>query len=238
MIQVEELLYDIDLRLNKVATSAHQHINLEDKLISLNDAQLILIKQKVAGLSSRPGLDGSKKRYDDIENLVTTHCRLPVSFDTDSVLYSWSGSLESLPAKYMFFVDAYFVATKGSCKDRILHGYRIKHADLQVVMNNSNTCPSFEYQEMPLTITADRLYGYTDGSYTISDAYISFVRYPVKIDMEGYIGFDGAPSITANCELNNFLKDELVDIAVQLLAMSTENVPATQFADVRLSQKL
>lgn len=237
MIAVEQLLYDIDLRLNKVATGAHQHISVEDKLISLNDAQLMLIKQKVAGSQVVTGLDGNKKRYDDLENLIVSHQRLSVSEIKTGNIHCFSGVLSNLEQKYMFYVDAYFVCDRGNCKDRVLHGYRIKHADLQRILSNANTCPSFEYQEMPLTITDDHLLAYTDGSYMVTAAYLSYVRYPALIDMEGYIGFDGAPSVTRHSELAGFLKDELVDIAVQLLAMSTENVPASQFASLRLQQK-
>jgi len=237
MIAVEQLLYDIDLRLNKVATSSHQHISLEDKLISLNDAQIMLIKQKVSGGAAGTGLDGSKKRYDDLENLIVPHKPVSVSVVKEGSFPCYSGPLSSLQEPYMFYVDAYFVCDRGSCKDRVLHGYRIKHADLQRVLSNANTCPSFEYQEMPLTITDDQLLAYTDGSYQVKAAYLSYIRYPVMIDMEGYIGFDGTPSVTRDCELAGYLKDELVDIAVQLLAMSTENIPATQYAGLRLQQK-
>ena len=66
MIPVDSLLYKIDQKLNKLSTNIHQQINLEDKILALNEAQIKLIKQKVDGFSviSGMGLDAFKKRYD------------------------------------------------------------------------------------------------------------------------------------------------------------------------------
>ena len=65
MIPVDSLLYKIDQRLNKLSTNDHQQIQLEDKILALNEAQIKLIKQKVDGFSvvSGLGLDAFKKRY-------------------------------------------------------------------------------------------------------------------------------------------------------------------------------
>ena len=46
MIDVKELLYDIDLKLNKIGSNEHQGIELENKIIALNDAHINLIKLK------------------------------------------------------------------------------------------------------------------------------------------------------------------------------------------------
>ena len=72
MIPVDSLLYKIDQKLNKLSTNIHQQINLEDKILALNEAQIKLIKQKVDGFSvvSGMGLDAFKKRYEDLQSLV------------------------------------------------------------------------------------------------------------------------------------------------------------------------
>ena len=72
MIPVDSLLYKIDQRLNKLSSNEHQEIQLEDKILALNEAQLKLIKQKFTGVSTltRMGFGAFKKRYQDIENLL------------------------------------------------------------------------------------------------------------------------------------------------------------------------
>lgn len=236
MIGGLELLYDIDLKLNKIATNAHQSINLEDKILALNDAQQILIKRKVTGTPASAGLDQTKNRYDDLEGIIVPHVTLSCTADQTPGINAFYSELSTLQQPYMYFIDVYFLCSKGPCKERTVTGFRIKHADLQVVLANKNTCPSFEYQEIPAVVSADKVYGYTDGSFSIDSCHLSYIRYPTKIDIEGYIDFDGNPSVNADCELPANLKDELVDIAVHQLAMSTENTPAAQYAQMRIQQ--
>ena len=75
MIPVDSLLYKIDQKLNKLSTNEHQQINLEDKILALNEAQIKLIKQKVDGTSTNSGLglDAFKKRYEDLQSLVVNY---------------------------------------------------------------------------------------------------------------------------------------------------------------------
>ena len=40
MIKVDSLLYKIDQRLNKLSSNAHQRIQLEDKILALNESQI------------------------------------------------------------------------------------------------------------------------------------------------------------------------------------------------------
>ena len=60
------------------------------------------------------------------------------------------------------------------------------------------------------------------------------MRYPEYIDKEGYVKFDGTESTNVNCELEEYLEDELVDLTVQNLAMYTENASAVQSAQFRI----
>ena len=96
MIDVQELLYDIDLKLNKVATNEHQNIPLEDKLIALNDAQINLIKTKFSENNVyKAGLDAFQKRYNDLEMLIEKDKFLPLTED-HTPLKSWSANLDLL----------------------------------------------------------------------------------------------------------------------------------------------
>ena len=82
MIQVDSLLYKIDQRLNKLSTNEHQQIQLEDKILALNEAQIKLIKQKIDNIStvSQMGLDSFKKRYEDLQSLVLDYNHQPLNY--------------------------------------------------------------------------------------------------------------------------------------------------------------
>ena len=239
MIPVDSLLYKIDQRLNKLSTNDHQQIQLEDKILALNEAQIKLIKQKVDGFStvSGLGLDSFKKRYEDLQSLVITYNNQPLNLKVkNKELNQWFAKLNDLSPKYMFYIDSYVLADKGRCKDRQIWINRdlAKHGDLQFILNNTHYKPSFEYQETFNFLSSDEVSIFTDGTFTPKKIYISYMRYPVYIDKEGYIKFDGTPSVDQDCELETYLEDELLDLTVQNLAMYTENQSAVQNSAYRI----
>ena len=239
MIPVDSLLYKIDQKLNKLSTNEHQQINLEDKILALNEAQIKLIKQKVDGTSTNSGygLDAFKKRYEDLQSLVITYNHQPLPLVLKNTeLNQYFASLHDLVPKYMFYLDSYILADKGRCTDRKIWINRdlAKHGDIQFILTNDNYKPSFEYQETFNFLSSDEISVFTDGTFTPKDIYISYMRYPVYINKTGYIILDGLPSFDSDCELETYLEDELLDLTVQNLAMYTENQSAVQSSIYRI----
>ena len=239
MIPVDSLLYKIDQRLNKLSTNEHQQIQLEDKILALNEAQIKLIKQKIDGMSvaNGMGMDSFKKRYEDLQSLVLNYNHQPLELVLeDADLNQWRANIHQLEPKYMFYIDSYVLANKGKCKDRKIWINRdlAKHGDLQFILNNSHYKPSFEYQETFNLLSSDEISIFTDGTFIPTTINIMYMRYPVYIDKTGYIKFDGTPSTDVDCELETYLEDELLDLTVQNLAMYTENQSATQSAAYRI----
>ena len=239
MIPVDSLLYKIDQKLNKLSTNAHQQIQLEDKILALNEAQIKLIKQKVDGISvvSGLGMDAFKKRYEDLQRLVIDYNHQPLQLtESDKEIHQWKTNIHQLEPKYMFYVDSYVLADKGRCKDRKIWINRdlAKHGDLQYILNNDHYKPSFEYQETFNFLASDEISIFTDGTFTPKSINIMYMRYPQYINKAGYIMLDGLPSFDQDCELETYLEDELLDLTVQNLAMYTENAAAVQSAQFRI----
>ena len=239
MIPVDSLLYKIDQKLNKLSTNEHQVVNLEDKILALNEAQIKLIKQKVDGFSTNSGygMDAFKKRYEDLQSLVVTYNNQPLTLTLKNAeVNQWFANLHDLVPKYMFYVDSYVIADKGRCTDRKVWINRdlAKHGDLQFCLNNVHYKPSFEYQETFNFISSDEISIFTDGTFTPKTINISYMRYPQYINKTGYIMLDGEPSYDQDCELETYLEDELLDLTVQNLAMYTENQSAVQSSIYRI----
>jgi len=239
MISVDSLLYKIDQRLNKLSTNSHQQIQLEDKILALNEAQIKLIKQKLDGTPTPSGLgmDAFKKRYEDLQRLIELYEDHPLDLILNNKqLNKWTTSITNITPAYMFYVDSYVLADKGRCKNRKIWINRdlASHGDIQFILNNENYKPSFEYQETFNFVSSDEMSIFTDGTFTPTKLYLSYIRYPLYIDKVGYTHFDGSVSIDQNSELNTYLEDELLDLTVQSLAMYTENNSAIQTAQMRI----
>jgi len=239
MIPVDSLLYKIDQKLNKLSTNSHQQIPLEDKILALNEAQIKLIKQKVDGFSTTTGLglDSFKKRYEDLQRLTVTYedGKLPLVL-ADPIINRWAASLDKLKPEYMMYEDSYVIADKGRCKDRKIWINKdlARHGDLQYLLNNNHYKPSFEFQETFNWISSDEISIFTDGTFTPKAIYIMYLRYPIYIDKEGYVKFDGTDSKNVDCELELYLEDELLDLTVQTLATYIENQQAIQTSQMRI----
>lgn len=237
MIAVDTLIYEIDQRLNKLSSFDHQNIALEDKILALNNGQIQLIKRKIGQNNVyKIGLDGFKKRYQDLQFLVENpeNHRLALT-ETDPIMYKYIADVSTITPKFMFYIDAYLLATKGTCEDRVIvcNPDLVKHADIQLLLNNSNFKPSFEYQETIIDIASDELQVYTDGTFTPTFLYLTYLRYPLEIDKTGYVHFDGTNSTNQDSEFEDYLKDELLDLAVGNLAQYTENQSAAAYAKAR-----
>jgi hypothetical protein len=235
MIDIKEILYDIDLKLNKIGSNEHQNIELENKIIAVNDAQINLIKSKFSENNVlKTGLDGNQKRYNDLESLIEKDKFLPL-VDDKTPLHSWSANLDLLKPEYMLGIPGseYILANKGECKNNPLVISQVRHGDINTVLRNSNTSPSFEFQEVPGLITGHRVQIFTDGTFTPTKLHLMYIRYPKKVDFEGYTHFNGALSVIINSELPYYLKEELVDIAVRQLALATENLGAVQASQIK-----
>lgn len=239
MIPVDSLLYKIDQKLNKLSTNEHQQIQLEDKILALNEAQIKLIKQKMDGTPTPSGLgmDSFKKRYEDLQRLIEGYEDHPLPLkETNHELNKWTTSIVGLTPPFMFYVDSYIIADKGRCKNRKLWINRdlASHGDIQFILNNDHYKPSFEYQETFNFISSDELAIFTDGTFTPTGLFLSYIRYPDYIDKSGYIKLDGTDSVDRDCEMQSYLEDELIDLTVQNLAMYTENSAAVQSAQFRI----
>jgi len=239
MIPVDSLLYKIDQKLNKLSTNEHQQIALEDKILALNEAQIKLIKQKVDGFASSGelGLDSFKKRYEDLQKFAMNYNDgvLPLTL-TNETINQWTAYPLDLNPKFMFYLDSYVLADKGRCHNRIIwiNKELAKHGDIPVLLNNEHYRPSFEYQETFNSISSNQISIFTDGTFTPSNIYVSYLRYPNYINKTGYIMLDGEPSFDQDCELELYLEDELLDLTVQNLAMYTENQSAVESSIYRI----
>lgn len=237
MIKVERLHFKLDEKLNKLASNTHQWISQEQKDFALNEAQIKLIKQKVGKNNNYGmGFDSFRKRYQDLEFLVVPHEELSAT-KTKEPISIYSAELNLLKKKFFLPVAIYTLAERDRCKDRIVVVEQIaRHSDVDVLLTGTDTNPSFEYQVTFAVISSGQLRVYTEQSpksFKVNKVYISYLRYPLPICFGDYEDFDGNIQVKQDCEFPELVEDELIEIAVEDLALSTENSAAVQAAQIR-----
>jgi hypothetical protein len=235
MISVEELVYEFKLTLNKVTRQDNVDIPIEDIIIYLNKAQMSWVKTKLNPNNVyRSGFEAIRKRIDDVQILKVGDVEIKPVKTNDLLRKGYECSLSDAK-DYMFYISSYTVATKNNC-EVILTNDLVKSGDLTTRYLDVNYSPSFEWRTTLATLGNDALTVYTDGSFQIDKVFINYLRYPQKIDIEGYTKFDGTLSISSDCELPEYAKDGIVDLAVKFAAQASDNQSQSVYADDRLTK--
>ncbi len=240
MIPIQDLLFSIDTKVNSLANLKGKYIPDETKIEVLNKMQLKLVLKKLDPNNNyQLGMGAFNKRYQDLQILQVPYEKLPVTKVANDVLNSYSASVTSLSEDMIIPVNAYVLANKGNCKNRILDVIEVvKQGDTRMKLISPHTSPSFLYQETLCMISSDNFYVYSDStnSFTITDLYISYLRYPVNMDVAGYFHLDGTASTNVNCELDSYLENELLDLVVEEIADATANQGLSQLSRVRTKE--
>lgn len=231
MIRVDDLLYEFELKLNKISREDNQNIPLENKIIFLNEAQISWIKSKLNQNNIyKIGYEGFRKRIDDLQVLKVNNYRLG-SKKTDNLRFiGYESNLSALD--YMFYINSYADCNSKKCNATIGIDL-IKEGELDTRYFDDFYKPSFIWRTTLATMGADKLYVYTDGNFEVNNVYLTYLRHPLQIDLEGYIKLDGSNSINQNCELPEYAKNDIVDLAVKYAAQSSDNNFQTQMSKER-----
>jgi hypothetical protein len=134
----------------------------------------------------------------------------------------------------MFYIASHSIAKKGTCEDSIFNNL-VREGDLRTHYFDVNYNPNFEWRETLATLGSDNLYVYV-SDFEISSVHLTYLRYPQYIDVDGYIRLDGTPSVNQDCELPEYAKQDIVDLAVKFAAHATDNPFQSQTAEDRIAR--
>lgn len=233
MISVHDLVYEFKLILNKVNRQDNVDIPIEDILVYLNRAQLSWIKTKINPNNVyKAGYDSIRKRIDDLQKLKVDNVALTPVKTNDLLYLGYDCSIDGL-TDYMFYLSSYAIAKRKKCEVPLTVDL-VKHGDLSTRYLDVNFSPSFEWRTTLATLGDDKLTVYTGEDFTLKQVYLTYLRYPKPIDMEGYTKLDGMLSVDQDCELPEYAKSDIVDLAVKFAAQSSDNQAQAVYAEDRL----
>lgn len=234
MINVDELLYELELSINKVSTLDNLNVETPDLLILLNRAQIGLIKSFYGPNNVfQIGFEETRKRIDDLQDLKTPSPGLPLIKGNNQRYKDYVADLAGCD-RYMFYIDSYITAKTKNCDDT-LDVNLIRENELNIKYFSENHKPSFPWRETIATIGGNKLHVYTDGSFTPLYAFVTYIRYPKTIDKEGYVKLDGTQSVNQDSELPEYLKADLIDLAVKYYSHFKNDQLQAQLTQTRIN---
>lgn len=234
------LVYKYQLELDKLDSQDYRDLPLPTKLQLLNKGILIYVKE-VYGLDNKYnlGFEGNEKRIDDLQVLVEKQ-EGDISYvsnsSEDNSFYADFSSL--VPNKYLHLIRSFSYADKGSCTDRVLYDQLSTHDELNEVLPDPNSNGSFEWQELPIILSNNKIFAYSDGTFTPKRLHMEYLKYPTKIDIIGYTHINGDASTNKDSELQDYVLEDIISATAQLTKIILGDVMGTQLSNIKINSEI
>lgn len=131
-------------------------------------------------------------------------------------------NLYSLPANYFDLANVHVYASTDCCGKQRFQTHEVKSEDVEELLADENNKPSFKAAETFYLTTSNNVAVYKDD-FTIEDVLLSYYRYPVEIDISGYIRPDSNASTTINPEFDDKVVNRiLIGMAKEFSAINSD----------------
>lgn len=186
-------------KINNLTNQDNVDVSIGEFILSFNEQQVNWVEKKFKNRSSRYAID-------DAQALIVNNQKLE-TLNTNTYYSEFT-----LPENYLDYISGYAIGRKNNC-ERKLNIYQVKLNDIEEYLRDDHNKPSFEYSETPITISQNSIQVYKTD-FSISSTIINYYRYPIAIDIEGYIKIDQSESTNINPELKDEYVNEIIDMCV------------------------
>lgn len=214
-MSIKDMHYDFKMKFNKIDSQNNRNLLVPEIDWLLNQAANLFVNIIAEPrIKKQLGFETSQRIIDDIRTIVVSNDNNWLPVVNNSV---------ALPIDYWHFVKGKVRMTKGTCQGKKARVYIKQHDDMfeESSFNNS----SFEWREVDALFYDGGLKFFTDGTFTINDFCINYIRkmtYMHNADAFRIGGYKlpNGQILTgfSNCELPEITHSEIVDIAVMLAA--------------------
>ena len=212
-------------------------LNLANKLNSNDDVNIdigrfVLLYNKHAKiwLTSNVKKDKATRKVDELQGLIKENILLTrVNTTFNHVDFQ-------LPDDWYDFIGGYALCTRGTCKDRVIYSDQAKNEEKSLILFDANWRPDFDFEWLPVTIGEDKLQVFF-SDFSIQEYYLDYYRYPVDIDIAGYVRIDGTASVDTNPDLADAFVNEIIDLVVADVSRIYQNNEKAQLDINRIQQE-
>ncbi|HSE99888.1 MAG TPA: hypothetical protein VLA48_03245 [Nitrososphaeraceae archaeon] len=136
-----------------------------------------------------------------------------------------------LPPDYFDLAAVRGKAKKENCS-HWMHLVEVKTENVEEVLQDEYSKPSFEWEEALYTVNADNLSIYTDGTFTMSDVLLNYYRYPSQIRLIDEQDPESKFTSNSLIEWDDKALDDIITLMVFNLDIN-ENNPRFQLQTIR-----
>lgn len=237
---VIEMIYNFGIQLGRAHDISGATIQTDDRLYWLNQAQLEFVRKRLSNQNLT--FEQGQQAKDDMRILIISNYHIPTVqvLDTNasaSLLQGISADKAVLPSDCMFMLTSRSVvrslASQGSVSSRVSveNNARVLTGDDIVINVSPNRLVThdqmYEMLQDPFWKTSvfnplcsqrgNELHVYTTDEFVVSSVKVDYIKPPREMQLDPL----------TNCELPDFLHDEIVSMAATLFAANT-STPQTR----------
>lgn len=210
----------IQERLNKLASSDYDNIECWQIAEAFNKAQLEWVRRQLHGGNLyKEGDEQSTRRIDDLQILLTS---TPLNGNKKQGFFE----SRNLPADYLQYKRVSFKGSSDCCEARPFIVYLAEEADIDTLLRDYNTKPSFEWAETFCTMVGNRVRIYTNDEFVVENPSLMYYRMPRPVQFIGCSDVATGTVFTADqtCEFKDDVAEAIVDDACAILAGDIESM--------------
>jgi hypothetical protein len=202
----------IKQRLNKLDSQDYDNITCWQVVEAFNKAQVEWSRRQLHGINVvKEGDEQSTRRKDDLQKLLI---KTPLTSVKKDLYYEGD-----VPVNYLQWKRVDIYAKKECCDKRRMTVYLAEEGNLNQLLRDKSKQPSFEWAETFATLINDTVHLYTNNEFEIEEAYLTYYRQPVKIQIDGcsdpYTGITSTTNV--DCEFKDDIIELIIDEAVSIL---------------------
>lgn len=190
----------IDL-VNRNATNNNLSVDLARFVLNFNSSTIRYVERIL-----------NKRNEDEIRYIsMLLNAEYPLTYvSTESNFQAYA-----LPTDFFNLSNVHVYATKGGCQQKRLQTFEAKTENIEELVFDESSKPSFDYRETFYTLSKKEVLVYKTD-FDITSVSLTYYRYPKKVDIKGYTDINGKQSKDVHPEF-----DDKVVLSI-LNAMATE----------------
>lgn len=138
-----------------------------------------------------------------------------------------------LPKNFFSFVNIKGFAGNGVCSNQPMLLFEVKPENVHELLADDNNKPSFEFRESFYTISSDSVNVYVEN-FSLEKLLLTYYRYPVQVDIAGYIKSNGKASKNIDPEFDDKVVDRIITACAKAFNVNNDNLQRFQLDRDRL----
>lgn len=232
-MDIELIHYNIQQLLDKLSTQTKPDLSESEIDMFIEKAIYAWLREQTSSLKNK----GVELDETQVQKLSTLTVRSPIDqaaitpSQTSGAIYEFASSDLAYDLYHVLRAEAE-IADASCTKSASV--FFVEHDDLHYLLNDSLHAPSLKWGRVLGLVgkgsggTGEKsIYLYSDGTFSISNLYLSYIKHPVIPTIGGYNDINSVAKTKTQLDLPEEVHHEIVDKTVELIALSI-NDPALQ----------